>query len=126
MTVLYPRKRVDAVLRPLHLSSATRIFLRKFASDPLGTAPGPSRFCDGHSFAVLYSAEAFETAFVEVVVRDRFVHRDERIIQFDEIRSRAWVQVSSVARNTLQFVDLREDGCLKLGAPTDTVHARNH
>jgi len=73
---------------------------------------------------VLYAAGDFATAFAEVVVRDRLVQRDRRFVPFGDIAARGWVEISS-NNVPLQMVDLRESGCLILGAPTDTAHARN-
>jgi hypothetical protein len=71
MTVLYPRERVKEVLRPLSLATAHRIVLKPYLSDPLAVRPSKSRFCDVRTYAVLYAAGDFATAFAEVVVRDR-------------------------------------------------------
>ena len=71
MTVLYPRERVKEVLKPLSLAAAYRIVLKPYLSDPLTARPSKSRFCDGRTYAVLYAAGDFATAFAEVVVRDR-------------------------------------------------------
>ena len=124
MTVLYPRERVKEVLKPLSLATAHRIVLKPYLSDPLAVCPSKSRFCDGRTYAVLYAAGDFATAFAEVVVRDRLVQRDRRFVPFGDIAARGWVEISS-NNVPLQMVDLRESGCLILGAPTDTAHARN-
>lgn len=124
MTVLYPRERVKDVLQPLLLATAHRIVLKPYLSDPLSTYRSKSRFCDGRTYAVLYAAGDFATAFAEVVVRDRLVQRDRRFVPFGDITARGWVEFSSNDVQ-LQMVDLRESGCLMLGAPTDTAHARN-
>jgi hypothetical protein len=124
MTVLYSRERVKEVLRPLSLATAHRIVLKPYLSDPLAVRPSKSRFCDGRTYAVLYAAGDFATAFAEVVVRDRLVQRDRRFVPFGDIAARGWVEISS-NNVPLQMVDLRESGCLILGAPTDTAHARN-
>ncbi len=44
--------------------------------------------------------------------------------QWGDIAARGWVEFAS-NQVPLQMVDLRESGCLILGAPTDTAHARN-
>lgn len=126
MTGLYPRERVEAILRSLRLSIAHRILLKAFLQEPFALRPARSRFCDGRSYAVLYAASDFETAFAEVVVRDRFVQRDHRVVPYGELSARAWMEVTQNVDLPLTFADLREDGCLVLGAPTDAVHARNH
>ena len=73
---------------------------------------------------MLYAAGDFATAFAEVVVRDRLVQRDRRLVPFGDIAARGWVEFAS-NQVPLQMIDLRESGCLILGAPTDTTHARN-
>jgi hypothetical protein len=125
MTTLYPRERVEAVLRPLALASAHRIILKPHLSAPLAVHPSKSRFCDGRTYAVLYGASEFATAFVEVVIRDRFVQSDRRVVPFGDIAARGWVEFALTGDEPLKMVDLRESGCLALGAPTDAAHARN-
>jgi hypothetical protein len=87
--------------------------------------PSKSRFCDGRTCAVLYGANDFATAFIEVVVRDRFVQGDRRVVPFGDIAARGWVEFALIGDEPLKMVDLRESGCLVLGAPTDAAHARN-
>ena len=92
MSHLYPRERVERVLRPLSSLNVHRILLKSFAIDPLAVRASPSRFCGGKSFAVLYAAEDFSTVFIEVVVRDRFVHEEDRFVGFDEVEVRASIE----------------------------------
>jgi RES domain len=125
MSHLYPRERVERVLRPLSSLTLYRILLKSFASDPLAVRASPSRFCDGKSFAVLYAAQEFSTAFVEVVVRDRFVHEDDRFVGYDEVEVRASIEFK-LKVPPLNLVDLSGSGAVDLGAPTDAAHARNH
>jgi hypothetical protein len=123
----YPRERVAEILTRVALPASIRIVPRRYLADPLGVAPGDSRFCaraDG--FRVLYAAPDFATAFVEVIVRDRFARRRQRAILLKEVTERAWVSVATRPRATLTLLDLRKDGCVRLGAPTDAVSARNH
>jgi len=125
MTSLYPRERVEELLQPLMLPVVHRILLKTLSSDPLNVLPAPSRFCDGQSFSVLYAAGDFATSFIEVLVRDRFVQRNQRVIPYDDVRTRAWIELDLPQTKPLMLVDLRGSGCLTLGAPTDAVHARN-
>jgi RES domain-containing protein len=125
MTALYPRARVREVLRPLSFATAYRIVLKRYLSEPLTVRPSKSRFCDGRTYAVLYAAGDFATAFAEVVVRDRLVQRDRRLVPFGDIATRGWVKFTLAGDNPLKMADLHESGCLILGAPTDTAHARN-
>ena len=70
-------------------------------------------------------ASDFATAFIEVVVRDRLMQRDRRIVPFGDIAARGWVEFALTGDEPLKLVDLRESGCLVIGAPTDAAHARN-
>ncbi len=120
----YPRTQVEAVLtqRSVH---ATRLFRRHHA-DPIGIVPSPSRFCDGSKFAVLYGATDFDTAFLEVIVRDRFVRKPDRRVPLSELQTRRWVTFNSLPGKALNLINLTFDGAMKLGAPTDAAKARSH
>ena len=118
----YPRERVEAALKHRRVH-ATRLF-RRHHVDPMGIVPSPSRFCDGSSFAMLYGATDFDTAFLEVIVRDRFVRKPDRRVPFSELQTRRWVTFTS--KRHLNLVDLTFDGAVKLGAPTDAAKARSH
>jgi hypothetical protein len=126
MTGLYPRERVEAVLQPLAIPTIHRVLLKAFLPEPLSVQAAPSRFCDGHSYSVLYAAGDLATSFAEVLVRDRFVQRNERVIPYGDVRIRAWLEIDLPTANPLRMADLRGSGCLTLGAPTDAAHARNH
>jgi hypothetical protein len=121
MTV-YSRERVDAVVLDTFIHSATRI-LRNTAKHAFDVRATPSRFCDGQSYSVLYGAADFDTSFVEVIVRDRFVGGRARIVPYGEVTTRGWVEFRS--SSLLRLIDLRGDGAVKLGSPTDAARARN-
>jgi hypothetical protein len=126
MTSLYPRERVEAVLQPFTAQwTVIRIMLKTLMAEPLNILPAPSRFCDGHTFSVLYAAMDLATSFVEVLVRDRFVQRETRIIPYDDVRARAWIEFELPQKQPLLLANLHGSGCVTLGAPTDAVHARN-
>ena len=123
----YRRSRIAPVLITAPMPPSYRIMARRHRSDPLGTSPADSRFCTRNGgFAVLYAAPAFATAFVETVVRDRFTGRQSCEVAVTEITARVWARISTQARASLTLLDLRGDGCTRIGAPTDTVNARNH
>lgn len=104
-----------------------RIMADRHRKNPLGTSPADSRFCTRNGgFTVLYAAPEFATAFVETVVRDRFTKRQGCEVAVKEITARSWAQIAMQPQETLTLVDLRGDGCTRIGAPTDTVNARNH
>jgi RES domain-containing protein len=123
---LYPRSRVEPRIVAVALSSAYRIVWNRHVATPLDLRATPSRFCDGRSFAVVYVARSFETAFIEVVVRDRFVQKNRRTIPYGDLTARSWIRFSTKSAGKLSLLDLRETGCLDIGAPTDATHARNH
>ena len=75
---------------------------------------------------LLYTAPDFTTAFTETIVRDRFAHRRTREIALREITERVWVRIEAESGAPVTILDLRTDGCTRIGAPTDVVQARNH
>ena len=72
------------------------------------------------------AAPDFATAFIETIVRDRFAHRRTREVALREITERVWVRIAAEPGAPLTILDLRADGCPRIGAPTDVVQARNH
>ena len=123
----YSRSRVESILAAVQLPPSYRIIFRRYLRAPLGTAPTNSRFCAKTAgFTALYAASDFNSAFLETVVRDRFTHKHRREIERKKVIERAWTRIESQPGTTLQLLDLRRDGCFSLGAPTDTVHSRNH
>ncbi len=127
MTTRYPRKRIASVLLRSGLPGGYRIMPARHAAKPLGTVPADSRFGSrGGGYTVLYTSPDFATAFIETVVRDRFAHRRERRVALKEVTDRAWARISTQPEAELMLLDLRGDGCTRIGAPTDTVRARNH
>ena len=123
----YPRERVEDVLVELSLQEAYRIFPVRFIDTPLDTVPSNSRYStvDG-DFAVLYAARDLATAFVELIVRDRFAGRGRRELHYSEISRRAVAKIATHTNAQLTMLDLRDDGCVRLGTATDSVGARNH
>lgn len=123
----YSRKRIEDVLTKAKLPPSSRIIPHRYLETPLGVAPGDSRFCSkADGFTVLYASPEFATAFIETIVRDRFTRRDQREVLLKEVTGRGWALITTKPRAKLALLDLRKDGCVRLGAPTDTVNARNH
>lgn len=123
----YPRDRVEDILAKTKLPPSYRIIPRHHLKTPLGTTPGDSRFCaKADGYTVLYAAPDFATAFIETVVRDRFTGKRPREIPLKEVTERAWAHIQTKPRARLKLLDLRQDGCVRLGAPTDAVNARSH
>ena len=124
---LYPRNRIASILLKSGLPDCYRIMPARYSAKPLGTVPADSRFCsrtDGYT--VLYGSPDFATAFIETVVRDRFTHSRDRQVALREITERVWARIATQPQAELTLLDLRGDGCTRIGAPTDTVRARNH
>ena len=127
MTARYPRNRIASVLVGSGIAEGYRIMPARHAARPLGTVPADSRFCSrGGGYTVLYASPDFATAFIETVVRDRFTHRRKRRVALREVTERAWARISTRPEAELTLLDLRGDGCTRIGAPTDTVGARSH
>lgn len=123
----YPVDRIKDVLSKTKLPPSYRIIPGRHIETPLGTAPSDSRFCaKADGFTVLYASPDFATAFIETVVRDRFTHKRQREVLLKEVTERTWVLLATKPRSKLRLLDLRDDGCVRLGAPTDAVNARNH
>ncbi len=124
---VYSRERVEEVLTKAKLPASYRIIPRRYVETPLGVAPGDSRFCaKAHGYTVLYATPDFATAFIEVVVRDRFTRKRHREVLLKEVTDRGWALIVTTPRAKLGVLDLRKDGCVRLGTPTDAVNARNH
>jgi len=71
-------------------------------------------------------ATEFATAFIETVVRDRLERRHNRTIKVKEVTEQVLTTLSTKPKVALKLLDLRGSGCTRIGAPTDTVNARNH
>ena len=125
--VLNSRSRIESVLLKAEFPDSYRIVPERYRASPLGTSPADSRFCTRDAgYTVLYASPEFATAFIETVVRDRFVRRREREVGLKEITARVWARISAQPGTLLTLLDLRGDGCARVGAPTDAVGARNH
>jgi hypothetical protein len=120
----YPRERIEARLHLFAIEGAHRVF--GVSRMPLQLHSAPSRFCDGKSgFAVMYAALSFETCIVETLVRDRFTHRLKRELPLAAVLARGYARISAQPNRELNLLDLRDTGCVDIGAPTDTVRARH-
>ena len=120
----YPRERIEARLHLFAIDGAHRVF--GVSRMPLQLHSCPSRFCDGKSgFAVMYAALSFETWIVETLVRDRFTHRLKRELPLAAVLARGYARISTQPNLELNLLDLRDTGCVDIGAPTDAVRARH-
>jgi hypothetical protein len=120
----YSRAGIEARLHLFAIDGAHRVF--GVSRMPLQLHSAPSRFCDGKSgFAVMYAALSFETCIVETLVRDRFTHRLKRELPLAAVLARGYARISTQPDQELNLLDLRDSGCVDIGAPTDTVRARH-
>lgn len=90
---------------------------------PLGMGYGKTRFASpDDSFKLLYIAEDLSTSIAEAIVRDRF----EGVMPREMLRTdfTHWRVCEVSARSQLKVLDLRRDGCFKLGVSTDIVGAK--
>ena len=96
-----------------------RIFPTIHSATPLVSIPSDSRFGAADcNYSVLYFAENLLTSFVEVVVRDRFDHAQNREVSVSSITQRSFGIFSADAQHKLQILNLTGDGCVKLGIAT--------
>lgn len=96
--------------------------------DPLGIGKTPSRFSDprrriaANRFGVLYLGETLKVCFLEALLRDQ---RDSMIgdlpIAEAEFHTREYAEIEVVA--PLKTVNLREDGAIVMGVPSDVAKA---
>jgi RES domain len=120
----YSRERIGARLHLFAIDGAHRVF--GVSRMPLQMRSVPSRFCDGKSgFSVMYAALSFETCIVETLVRDRFTHRHMRELPLVAVLARGYARISTQPDRELNLLDLRDSGCVDIGAPTDAVRARH-
>ena len=101
-----------------------RIYLSRY-SDALGYGKAPSRFSDpspDNRFGVLYLGDTLKVCFLEAVLRDQ---RDGVIGRLPmaetELYARHYGQIEVTTRLTL--VDLRDDGAIIMGVPSDVAKA---
>jgi hypothetical protein len=106
-----------------------RIYLGRYP-DPLGFGKTPSRFSDprrrvaANRYGVLYLGETVKVCFLEAVLRDQ---RDgvmgDLPIAEAEFHSRYYAEIEVAA--PLAMVDLRGDGAIVMGVPTDVAKGSN-
>ena len=92
---------------------------------PIGMGYGNTRFASPtDSFKLIYIAEDLATAVAETVIRDRFEGATTRQVMPSDIVTWGVCEVGAV--QYLRVLDLRGDGCFKLGISTDIVGAKAH
>ena len=102
-----------------------RIYLARYP-DPLGFGKAPSRFSDprrrkfANRFGVLYLGDTVKVCFLEAALRDQ---RDGILgdlpIAESELYDRHFAEIE--VTTPLTTVDLRDDGPIKMGVPTDVA-----
>jgi hypothetical protein len=90
---------------------------------PLGMGYGKTRFASpADRFKLLYIAADLPTALAETIIRDRFEGASRRELDIHDIRPWGVCEVDAIA--PLRVLDLRRDGCFKLGISTDITGAK--
>lgn len=120
--------------RPLALTDipAGTVWRRLYQSrfpDPLGYGLGPSRFSDPETglvpparFGVVYLGSSLKVCFLEAILRDRGVGRIGAFpIEWAELE--AWTCGELRIDSPLRLVNLRGDGLVRMGLPTDAVRS---
>ncbi|WP_141697770.1 RES family NAD+ phosphorylase [Bradyrhizobium yuanmingense] len=94
----------------------------------MGYGKSPSRFSDprrriaANRFGVLYLGETLKVCFLEAVLRDRRDGADgSLLLGEDELHDRDYATIEIAS--PLNMVDLRGDGAIRLGVPTDVARA---
>jgi RES domain len=104
-----------------------RIYLSRYP-DPLGFGKSKSRFSDPsrriekNRFGVLYIGTTLKVCFLEAILRDERngAVGDYPIAEAElQVRHYAEIEVTS----PLSLIDLRSDGPVRMGIPTDVVRA---
>lgn len=104
-----------------------RIYHERYP-DPLGFGKTPSRFSDPRRrvdksrFGVIYLGSTLKVCFVEALLRDR---RNGAIGDYpiDEVELTQRLYAEIVVTSPLQLVELRGDGPIRMGIPSDVVGA---
>jgi hypothetical protein len=116
---------LTSLTRRIHPDAYLRCTPWAHRATPLGMGFGDTRFASPtRSFKLLYIAQDIATSIAEAVIRDRFEGKIDRELVDADIADWGVCEVS--AKRELRLVDLRTDGCFKLGISTDIVGAKVH
>jgi hypothetical protein len=106
-----------------------RIYLARYP-DPLDYGRMGSRFSDPrrrvpeNRFGVLYLGQTLKVCFLEAVLRDqRNGVVGDYLISERELHTRRYVLIEQTT--PLNLVDLRGDGCVRMGIPSDVPRGSN-
>lgn len=121
----YDPERLRSGLHTVPLKRVFRVIHRNHHAALLSAVPTPSRFSDPQGrYAVLYAAESVRCAFWETLGRNRFVRRQRREMPRFEVDSQLVVSICS--DGPLSLGDLRDDGPVRIGAPSAVAENSNH
>lgn len=131
MSKATPKPEFQSITLDLAMISPGEHYGRIFASrfpDPLGVGKTPSRFSDprrraaARRFGVLYLGSSLKVCFVEAILRDQADGRiGDVLIEESELSARTYASVRLDA--ALSLIDLRGDGPLRMGIPSDVARA---
>ena len=127
-----PPKGFETRTLVLHTPSRSRAWLRLYSdarADPLGFGHAPSRFSDPRigdpaatPYGVVYLGRTLKVCFLEAIVRDR---GDARLgllpVEMAQLEHTTCAEIAP--KEALTLVDLRSDGPVRMGVPTDAVRA---
>lgn len=116
--------RLDSLIIESDIVDWIRLTPKKH-KDPLGAKPGNSRFCansDKHS--VFYAARLYETAFAEVIIRNRFDNGKARLINHSELEAINAVAIRS--REPLCILNLTGNNPISVGIPSAVLRHSDH
>ncbi|WP_454887416.1 RES family NAD+ phosphorylase [Sphingomonas oryzagri] len=92
-------------------------------ASPLGMGFGKTRFASPiDAFKLIYIAKDLPTSIAEAVIRDRFEGIMPRELMVSDLTGWGVCEVS--VTEPLHLLDLRRDGCFRLGVSTDIVGAK--
>lgn len=125
MSSRYVVNRIDQRICSFRTDRMYRVVDESFCYAQPGAKPTPSRFSDNNKkFAVLYASHSIECCFLEVIVRDRYTHRKKRELPKSEIIKRCVTSIRSI--ESLELLDIRGDGLVKISAPPAVSHDTSH
>lgn len=111
------------IKRDFTFDAMSRICWREYG--PLNIIPGNTRFCkDTWSFAVLYAAERYETAFCETLIRQNFNVKKKREVAESDLRGR--VRAIIQTQDPLCVIDLTGNNVQRFGIPPSVIRNTDH
>lgn len=116
---------IEALIKPVRIRSAWRIFPLAHKKTPLGAGPGDSRFAaPNDEFLVLYAAPQFKVSLRETVIRDDFDGVADRTLPRSLIEDRACAQLSSTGK--LRLLNLTAGRAHDFGVASAVRHGTDY